>query len=257
MDTINCKNCDENINGNFCSNCGQKTNTVRLNWHFVQEELKYTFLHINKGLLFTIKELYQRPGETIRNFIEGKRVKHYKPVLLVFVLAGVYSVLYHYIDFTKLAHLGAQGKLKKGVSVGPDFMEKITSHYALIELCFIPFLSLWSYLAFKKWGYNYVENIIINCFISGQRIVYSIATFPITYLFYDTKYFINVSWLLGLPIYILTAWTYYSLYKDKDVGEVVLRILLFAFLSFISMIILSIIIVVVVVSLSKNGMLNL
>lgn len=256
MNTGTCKNCDQATTGHYCSNCGQKTNTIRLNWHFVQEELKYTFLHINKGLLYTVKELYHKPGETIRGFIEGKRIRHYKPILLVFVLAGVYSVLNHYIDYSKLTHVTSSAKLQQGVAVGPEFMEKLMSHYALIELSFIPFLSIWSYLAFKKWGYNYVENIIVNCFASGQRIVYSILTFPITYLFYDTKYFILISGLLGLPVYLLTAWTYYDLYKAHNIGDVVLRIVLFGFLAFMAMVLL-VVITVMIVSFSDLKVLNL
>lgn len=57
------------------------------------DEIKYTFLHVNKGFVYTIKELFTRPGQSIKEFIEGKRIKHYKPLLLVFVLAGINGYL--------------------------------------------------------------------------------------------------------------------------------------------------------------------
>ena len=43
------------------------------------------------------------------------------------------------------------------------------SHYALFEILALPIVSFLSWLSFKKWGYNYIENIIINCFAGGQR----------------------------------------------------------------------------------------
>ena len=88
-----CKNCEHTHEGNFCSSCGQKTNTKTLDWHYILDELKYTFLHINGGLLYTSKQLLTRPGDMTREFIEGKRVKHYKPILLVFVLSGIAAFL--------------------------------------------------------------------------------------------------------------------------------------------------------------------
>lgn len=193
-----CKNCQHTFENNFCSNCGQKTTTTRLNWHFVKDELQYTFLHFNKGLLFTAKELFKRPGETIRDYIDGKRVQHYKPILLVFVLAGLTAFLSHYIDIEKIIPTSSSNS---ALSV-PKYLDRMISHYAFIELGLIPIISLCSYFAFKKWGYNYIENIVINCFASAQRLLFGIAIFPIEYFGSSSKYFPIIAFLqLQLLIY--------------------------------------------------------
>lgn len=223
-----CKNCEHTFEGNFCSNCGQKTNTVRLNWHFVKEELQYTFLHINKGFLYSVKQLLTRPGDTVREFLEGKRVKHYKPILLVFVLAGLNGLLSQKIDY----HAFMPKNDAKNIVANemPKMMNWIFSHYAVVELALLPLFSLCSWLAFKKYGYNYIENIIINCFASAQRLTFGLITIPIMYLI-DSKYLISVSSLMSIPVYGLTIWLYLQLYKNHKIGNVILRLLLFGIMA--------------------------
>lgn len=76
-----CLNCNNVLNDNFCSKCGQSARTSRVNAKHLVEELQYGLLHINKGLLYTTKELLLRPGLTIKNYLAGKRVKYTKPLL--------------------------------------------------------------------------------------------------------------------------------------------------------------------------------
>ncbi len=233
-----CKNCEHTFEGNFCSNCGQKTNTVRLNWHFVKEELQYTFLHINKGFLFSIKQLLTRPGDTVREFLEGKRIKHYKPILLVFVLAGLNGLLSQQIDYKGFMPESGNNVVAKEM---PKMMNWLFSHYALVELALLPLFSLCSWLAFKKYGYNYIENIIINCFASAQRLIIGLLTLPILFLV-DSEYLMAVTSLISLPVYGVTIWLYLQLYKKHVIGDVIIRTLLFGFLAtiaFFSMILIS------------------
>ncbi|MBC8155688.1 MAG: DUF3667 domain-containing protein [Bacteroidetes bacterium] len=80
--TKHCQNCNSELNGNFCSHCGQSSNTHRLNFHFLWHDIQHGLLHIDKGILYTTKELFTRPGHSIREFLLGKRVKHFKPISL-------------------------------------------------------------------------------------------------------------------------------------------------------------------------------
>src|SRR6478736_1543240 len=96
--TKTCLNCNANLAGKFCSNCGQDSNTHRINSHFLWHDIQHGLTHVDKGMLFTIKELFTRPGNSIRQFLEGKRIKHFKPISLVIILAGAYGFLSHYYE---------------------------------------------------------------------------------------------------------------------------------------------------------------
>ena len=40
----------------------------------MEHDLIHGVWHIDKGVLFTVKELILRPGDSVRGFIQGKRV---------------------------------------------------------------------------------------------------------------------------------------------------------------------------------------
>lgn len=244
MHTYLCKNCTHTFQGNFCSNCGQKTNTQRLNWQYILEELKYTFLHINNGLLFTAKQLYTRPGNTVREFIEGKRVKHYKPILMVFVLAGINGLLLHYIKIEK--YLPVNKFNKNNLDSTKQILEWITTHYALTELLFLPLISIASWITYRKWGYNYIENIIINSFATSQRLIFSILTFPVLFLLQEQS--LSLKNAISIPEYLLTIWLYWQLYSTQTVWQRISKLLLF--ITFLLTLFFSVIIIAVIGYLS-------
>lgn len=96
-----CKNCQSELNGNFCSFCGQKADTHRINFKFLLHEIQHGVFHVDKGILFTLKELFTRPGKMINGYLQGKRVSHFKPVALVFILGTLVFLEYHLVFKTK------------------------------------------------------------------------------------------------------------------------------------------------------------
>ena len=165
---VTCKNCDQTYSGHFCNNCGQPADTHKLNLHFIMHDIQHAFFHFDKGVLFTAKELFTRPGDSIREFIEGKRVKHFKPISLVIILATLYGVLRHLFHFSVLD--------KKAVSEiqGVEYEslnEWILHHYYWIILLSIPMFSIASYLVFRKQGYNFIEHFVLNAYMASQRLI--------------------------------------------------------------------------------------
>ena len=96
VDTTICKNCNYPFKGNYCNHCGQAADTHKLSLHYIWHDLQHGLFHFDNGFFYTIKQLLTRPGHTIREFINGKRVRHFKPFSFVVVLATLYGLLYHY-----------------------------------------------------------------------------------------------------------------------------------------------------------------
>ncbi len=61
-----CKNCKQNFNGNFCNNCGQNSNVRKIDVKYLIDEIPNSIFQINRGFLFILKELFTRPGDSIR-----------------------------------------------------------------------------------------------------------------------------------------------------------------------------------------------
>ena len=74
-----CKNCNQLITANFCANCGQKK-FKRIDKKYIWEELQYTVLHTNKGLLYSLKNILKNPGKTAKEFIIQTETTRHLPV---------------------------------------------------------------------------------------------------------------------------------------------------------------------------------
>lgn len=241
---ITCKNCNHDFDGNFCNICGQKAKTARLDWHYLSDEAKYTFLHFNGGFTYSVKQLVTRPGHTVREFIEGKRVHHYKPILLLFVLAGIYGLLMHYIDmnsyFGSFTHTGTEEQQKKVIELQNKIFEWQVSHYSLIEIVSIPVVSLASWLAFRKWRYNFIEHIILNSFSASLRLLFNIAVFPLFYYSIGSAAMFPIHALIALIGLALTFWTYIGFFGSGKIKPILGRLMLFLMLILVEFVIMMI-----------------
>ncbi len=85
-----CKNCTHIYQGKFCPNCGQKTATHEIDFNFVVHEVPHSAFHLSKGIFFTIKELCTRPGKTIKEYFEGKRINHFPPLTYLLIITSLF-----------------------------------------------------------------------------------------------------------------------------------------------------------------------
>jgi hypothetical protein len=209
--TSKCLNCNSNLTGDFCSSCGQSAEVHRINSHFLWHDIQHGFLHFDKGVLYTFKELFLKPGHSIREFIEGKRVKHFKPISLVILLAGIYGFLSHYFNINILSNnfqiSGTGEKVIELKNTLNNVGEWTAQHYSLLSLIQIPFFSIATYIAFRKNGYNFMEHIVLNSFLTGQRLFLRILTFPIFYFFNGTSYLRDTARVVDAIGFILFIWS--------------------------------------------------
>ena len=237
---ITCKNCDNQFQGNFCNNCGQTAHTHAINWHYVIHEVQHGVFHVDKGILYTSRQLFTRPGNAIRDFIEGRRVKHFKPVAMVFLLGTIYGVLYHYLELNLLRMQDTEStestkKMLEGIN------EWMSSHYALFVLIAIPLFAVGSFLVFRKRGYNFIEHMVLNCFVAAQKIILQLFLLPFVYIYANTPNIIIISVITALSDFCLTFWVYSTFFKQysriNSFFKTILSYLIFYILMFLIMII--------------------
>jgi hypothetical protein len=245
---INCKNCNNLYDGNYCNHCGQSANTHEINFKSILHEVQHSLLHIDKGILYTTKELLLRPGKTISDYLNGKRVKHFKPFAYIFILSTIYAIL------TKLSHKAiflnsfikgiiaglTDGNAKNDFEVAVKTAQWMTNNYAYTTLLIIPIFSFASYLCFYKAKYNYFQHLILNSFIAGFRTVVFLILLPFTYFITNKNIneIIDVGKVfLGL---ILTIWAYFQFFNNT---KPFLRVLLTLFTYFIMFVILTFLII--------------
>lgn len=230
MATI-CKNCNNHFEGNFCNNCGQSAHTHKLNMHFIWHDLQHGLFHFDHGIFYTLRQLLTRPGHTTREFIDGKRVKHFKPLSLVVVLATLYGLLYHYFinNLFDVKPIHAEENL---VSAYEKAITWITDHFAYSVLILILNTTIASSLVFKKKGYNFVELLVLNTFYSGLVLVINMALLPVLYVYHNsgTEGLKSYAFIIQVLNFVLMYWCYSQFFnkmsKIKSLGLTLLTYLI-------------------------------
>lgn len=224
----NCKNCNEIITGNFCISCGQKK-FKRIDKNYVLDELQYTFLHANKGLIYSVKNIIKNPGKTAKEFIDGNRVNHYKPILLAFVLSGIATFLsYKIIKMKEILDVYFSQKHINSNFMA-DMMSFISSYNSIIMLLMVPFFAITTKIAFRKWGHNYFEHIVMNAYILSLYTICSIiVVYPLMFIFRTNSpnVFFKLTQVSLYLVPIILIWFFKGFYADKPLKTIILKVLL-------------------------------
>ncbi|WP_343694197.1 DUF3667 domain-containing protein [Flavobacterium sp.] len=199
---ITCKNCHQIYKGHYCNNCGQSAETHKINAHFLWHDIQHGLLHFDKGILYSLKQLFTRPGDSVREFIEGKRVRHFKPLSLVVVLATFYGFMYHYFHI----NLYPYNSDVSGINYY-EFNEWMSTHFSWITIATIPIYTIGTFICFRKQGYNFVEFFVLNTFKASQRLFAHLLTFPLLYYFNGKPEITSFVKILYVIDVLLILWT--------------------------------------------------
>lgn len=87
-----CRHCGKTIHENFCASCGHPATLKRIDGQYVSREIQHT-LHLERGYFFTVRELFIRPGLSIREYLAENRTRHIKPITFLIVTSLIYTLL--------------------------------------------------------------------------------------------------------------------------------------------------------------------
>jgi hypothetical protein len=223
----NCLNCDNNFEGAFCNLCGQKAATHRFTMHEWLHEIPHNILHVDSGFFLTMKTLFLRPGDAVREFLHGKRKLLFSPFLYMLILCGVYVVVAHF--------LGKDAKEVEFTNI-QQAIEYISEHYykIVVVATVIP-LAIASYLAYFKSGYNFAEHLVFNAYLMGQLVIGDIILVLISATGFDENYspaFKSLEFVIKYPYWFWMVWQFF---KPKKWYWGILQFILFFVLSAIAM----------------------
>jgi hypothetical protein len=96
----NCLNCDAQVDGQYCKNCGQeniepKQTLWSLLTHFFED-----ITHFDSKFFITMKTLLLKPGFLTSEYIIGRRKKYLDPIRMYLFVSFVFFLLY--LFFTKI-----------------------------------------------------------------------------------------------------------------------------------------------------------
>ena len=167
----NCKNCNSELLGDFCSTCGHPHKLKRINGQYIISEVG-SILNFDKGILFTIKEMLLRPGQSIQKFILEDRNRLVKPIVYIIVCSLIYTLIQQLLRFEDgyVNYSDQQG------STTLLIFQWVSNNYGYANILMALFIALWIQIFFRKFGYNFFEILILLCFVMGTgMLLFSIA----------------------------------------------------------------------------------
>ena len=143
-----CSNCGTDFVGNFCPICSQRESMGPITWKSVFRSIGEVWGLNNRSLLYSIVQLFLRPGYFIGDYISGKRQVSFPPVkmLALIALLGVFvdfltgspitGVFNNDFDFAGDKMLLIDNAFE-WMNLHPEVMSLILLSYLIIPIYFI------------------------------------------------------------------------------------------------------------------------
>jgi hypothetical protein len=208
-----CKNCGHSFEGKYCNHCGQKANVKRFMLRNLHDEFIHGFFHVHHGILFTIKELFIRPGISIRGYISGKRVTYFNPftyLVLLSILAGF-----------GFSHSGMLEHTRDNFMASGETLQFTRKHFSYRLLLSIPAYTLMTWTLFRSFKYNFAEHFVVNTFLISQTtLIYCIWMVVLTIFSPDHR---NFQILLSIAHISTIIYLTISIFSLFNTGKLIWR----------------------------------
>ena len=192
MDNRTCKNCQTELTGKYCSECGQRDISSGITIKETLLDFLSTNFSIEGPIWLTLKLLVINPGQLFRDFIEGKRKSYYKPIQFLIVITVVYLAVVGLLDHDPLK---GQFISNPQYSVNEQVVTGISEQATRIMLSNINSFILVLAFSFAvvakvfRWKRNsFAEYLSIGFYITGIYILFGAFNVVLIELGLSTKY---------------------------------------------------------------------
>lgn len=251
---MTCINCQQEVTGTYCSNCGQRSTVKRISLREGWNDFWSRVYGFDGMFPRTLRDLTLRPGVAARKFIDGNRVQYYGPVGYFFLMVTLFLIVASIIgvdirEFYSISQSTLAPKPKPG-SGQEEFnkmvMDFVADNTRILAFAMIPFNALASrYFLFRKSGLNYLEHTVMPFYLTGHiywlniasLVVYKLTSSfalhfiigPITFFYFAYAYttFINYqakwkSFIKGLLVYAIGMFLFIIVISIISIAIVIL-----------------------------------
>ena len=159
---MKCSFCSKEINGKYCSSCGQYFKGQRVNMAALLADLFNGVFSVEKSLFQNIRVGLTRPEALVLNYWNGFRGYYYSPGRFL-ALAALFLVVHYAVanDF-----------------LGIVVTSTISSQFVILftNIALLSFSSYWAYIAYKR---SYLEHLMLNMYTAS---LWVIVFFPVSAL---------------------------------------------------------------------------
>ncbi len=163
-----CLNCHHALHGTpYCGTCGQAAHTpARITLGHLLHELPHVVWHVDKGVIYTLQQMWRAPGHTIARYLRGERAPFFPPLSLLLLLAGVNSFVYLVLHIQPFYHdPHASARLLASVE---QFVHFVTKYQAWMQVALLPLSALMAHLFLRRrTRLLYAEHLVAVTLLMG------------------------------------------------------------------------------------------
>lgn len=229
----NCKNCQQEYEGNFCPACGQKYIDKRLN---LKDSIVWVFdsiFNFDQGFFYTSKALLLKPAVVINNVLNGVTRPYTHPFRHLFIwatLTTIVGIAAGTFDDTQVAMNNIMGADQETIEKGVRAQAFMRRYMNLIIIAMVPLFAMATRLLFRKKGYNYAEHLVINAY---SQTVTMMVNIPLSF-FYFFMHNPNVLGGLSMLIGAIAATYVFTKVFEENAIVAFLKYILVFIIAFVS-----------------------
>lgn len=179
-----CVNCQEEVVGAYCHNCGQKYGVVRLTWRTMFDDLQKRLFGFDNNFVRTVRDLTLRPHIVVRSILDGVRVIYIGPVGFYFLMLTVYLLTASMLDIDLTEMMRASSESINGdqeVSAGQEqlletMFNAMANNFRIFSFLMVPLFVLSNKIFFRKAKMNFVEHSVVVFYGSGWPFLFTTTT---------------------------------------------------------------------------------
>jgi len=160
-----CLCCDAVLAGRFCSSCGQRSDTRRLELRALVARFVGAFASLDGPLLRTAIDLLVRPGAVVSAYVRGRRIVYANPVQWAILTSGATVLIGHTLSRVGPVRIQTDASMPAWLRTALD--ELGSNAGPLYVLVLLPLLAVALRLCFRRRGGTIAEHLVHVLFCYG------------------------------------------------------------------------------------------